>query len=142
MRIKTRFVVLDTQSISKNINNRCDTQQKTWAASGGSRGNGAAEGGGGWWWTGRRGGREGKTVNRGTIGENAIRNSTSLARQTPTPRAVPALDHPSQFQPPYSLAAPSPKFPSRRERPSRLSSMNFEFVANHFFAQLFHNIST
>lgn len=40
MRIKTRSVVLDTESISKNINNRCDTQQKTWAASGGSRGNG------------------------------------------------------------------------------------------------------
>lgn len=62
--------------------------------------------------------RGGRTVNRGTIGENAIRNSTSLARQTPAPRANPALDHPSQFQPPYSLAAPSPKFPSRRERPS------------------------
>jgi len=44
MRIKTRSVVFDTQSISKNINNRCDTQQKTWAASGGSR---VGTGGGG-----------------------------------------------------------------------------------------------
>lgn len=96
MRIKTRSVVLDTESISKNINNRCDTQQKTWAASGGSRGNGrrrarvetrgeeeGREGGG-------EGGREGSTVNRGTIGENAIRNSTSLARQTPIPPRAPS----------------------------------------------------
>lgn len=117
MRIKTRSVVLDTESISKNINNRCDTQQKTWAASGGSRGNGRRrarvetrgekEGGGG------EGGREGSTVNRGTIGENAIRNSTSLARQTPIPppRTVPALDHPSQFQPPYSPSQPLTQIP-------------------------------
>lgn len=42
-----------------------------------------------------------ETVNRGTIGENAIRNSTSLARQTPTPCVDPALDHPPQLQPPY-----------------------------------------
>lgn len=30
-------------------------------------------------------GGEGRGINRGTIGENAIRNSTSLARQTPSP---------------------------------------------------------
>lgn len=38
--------MLDTQSISKNINNRCNTQQKTRAASGGSRGKREAEAGG------------------------------------------------------------------------------------------------
>lgn len=41
-------------------------------------------------------------INRGTIGENAIRNSTSLARQTPSPAPAlpPALDHPSTRLPP------------------------------------------
>lgn len=75
-------------------------------------------------------------VNRTTIGENAIRNLTSLSRQTPIHSRPCESPLPSTLTPfqPYKLHVATAFV--------RVPSMNFEFVANHFFAQLFHNIST
>lgn len=96
-RIKSRLV-LDIQSISKNINNRCDTQQKTWAARGGSRGRN----------TGTRvkwGERQWQIAGRlvKMLFKIQRRSRPSDTDSLPS-RAVSALDHPSQ--PPYLPPCP------------------------------------
>lgn len=70
-------------------------------------------------------------VNRTTIGENAIRNLTSLSRQTPIHSRPCESPLPSALTPfqPYKLHVATAFV--------RVPSMNFEFVANHFFAQLY-----